>query len=577
LCLTQPTRMALIQRRLPMMRHRIIKHISVCLAGLAAFAVASPASSQQSGLSPSAQQLLLPRIQFGGTLEKYLENLRNDFFQVDADIDGQITQRDVDLHALMEGIQARTSAITTVMRYDLDGDGFVTDDEIRRGMSYDLRSLLGLAAFNKLSRQQLLSVDIAAKQIDSMVHMIMALDTDKDGKVSLAEAAKFGASGNQVRAQNGQSSRARQLLAMGDSSKGALSLAEYQAAGEMLFRKIDTDNDGTISQQELTDYRARAERAGCEMPAASEKAKVILLSSYQTEALSSVTLGSQDAVVHAGRVVVEPGSEPLYVVIGTFAPTIWQFSGAVDRVERVVLTSSVTGSGDGDANRRVPSVVSGGEAGKPPLAGATGIAQERVSFFSRPSCLNYFYETPTSASLQTVAAVRNAVGKAPETVAAKYSVSSFKVPSGEIEARNEKSPRGLIIQKTEGTLKLIGDASSVIIQAEPSRAKDEMYRFWPGGMIEIDPTTVVGSAPAARYEVLPAQAGLVQLLSSGALTQNSVGEYIVRQKIRFPAGLTGAHAVTFLIMKETPYPDGNPGHSCVIVEESGAKKGANCR
>jgi len=32
--------------------------------------------------------------------------------------------------------------------------------------------------------------------------------------------------------------------------------------------------------------------------------------------------------------------------------------------------------------------------------------------------------------------------EAPETVAAKYSVSSFKVPSGEIEARNEK-PRGL--------------------------------------------------------------------------------------------------------------------------------------
>jgi hypothetical protein len=211
------------------------------------------------------------------------------------------------------------------------------------------------------------------------------------------------------------------------------------------------------------------------------------------------------------------------------------------------------------------------------LAGATGVAVERVSFFSRPNCLNYFYETPTSASLQTVAAVRNAVGKAPETVAAKYSVSSFKVPSGEIEARNEKSPRGLIIQKTEGTLNVIGDASGLIIHAGPSRAKDEMYRFWPGGMTEIDPKTVVGSAPAARYEVLPAQAGLVQLLSSGALTQNSVDEYIVRQKIRFPAGLTGAHAVTFLIMKETPYPDGNPGHSCVIIEESGAKKGANCR
>src|SRR5262249_32059899 len=125
---------------------------------------------------------------------------------------------------------------------------------------------------------------------------------------------------------------------------------------------------------------------------------------------------------------------------------------------------------------------------------------------------------------------------------------------------------------------IIGNASNVIVQSGPSRAKDEMYRFSPGGVIEIDPKTVVGSQPAASYEVLPQQAGLVQLLASGALTQNSVGEYIVRQKIRFPAGLAGAHSVTFLIMKGTPYPEGDPGHSCVVVEETGEKKGGGgCR
>jgi len=26
-----------------------------------------------------------------------------------------------------------------------------------------------------------------------------------------------------------------------------------------------------------------------------------------------------------------------------------------------------------------------------------------------------------------------------------------------------------------------------------------------------------------------------------------------------------------------PYPDGDPGHSCVVTEESGEKKGAACR
>lgn len=536
---------------------------SILLAGSIALVALSPAWSQQGRATPSAQQLLLQRIPAGAVLDRYIDLLRNDFFLVDADSDGQITQRDADLHTVMEGIQARTNAVNMVMRYDLDGDGLVTEDEIRRGMKYSLRVQLGVAAFNRGNTPQLPGGD-ATKQIDDMVRTILALDADNDGKVGIAEAAKFGAPANRVRGASGQAERVRQLLTIEGASKGTLALAEYQAAGDALFRQIDTDKDGVVSQQELSDHHKRVERAGCEMPGASEKAKVVMLSSYETEALSSVTLGSQDSVVHAGRVVVEPGSEPLYVVIASYSPTIWQFSGAVERVERLVMTSSRTGPNSGDANQRS-------------LVGATGIAPERIHFFNKSNCLTYFSETPSSASLQTIAAIRSGAGKAPETVAAKYSVAGFKVPSGAIESVREQKKGPLIIEKTQGTLTVIGDASNVIVQAGPSRAKDEMYRFSPGGVVDIDAKAVVGSAPATRYEVLPQQAGLVQLLASGTLKQNSLGEYIVRDKIRFPAGLYGAHSVTFLVMKGAPYPDGDPGHSCVIVEENGEKKGSACR
>ena len=579
------------------------------LAGFIAMAVASagPALAQQPAapppvapVIPPGSQLLLSRIQAGAVLDRYLENLRNDFFQIDADADGKITQRDVDLHALMEGIQFRTFAVNFVMRFDLDGDGLVTEDEVRRVTYYDMRAQLGLAAFNNAGKPQIPSMDGPAKQIENTVRSIMALDADKDGKVNASEAGKFGAPGMQRGlGQNGQSARARQALTLDPGSKGEVGLADYQAAGEALFRKIDIDNDGKISQQELVDYRRQPdapdgaarqaaadaaqkrlreqaeagrkklelvemERAGCDMPAASEKAKVVVLSGYQTDALSSVTLGSQDSVIHAGRVIVEPGSEPLYIVISTYSPAIWQFSGAVERIERLVMASSRTGPNSGDARQAS-------------LVGATGIASERISFFSRSNCLSYFSETPSSSSLQTLATIRNATGKSPEVIATKYSVSSFSVPSGKIETMGDQRQRPLVIQKSQGTLNIVGNLGNVIVQAGPSRARDDMFQFFPGGVIDIDPKAVVASVPAAAYEVLPSQAGLVQLLSTGALTQNSSGEYIVRQKIRFPAGLAGAHSVTFLVMKGAPYPDGDPAHSCVIMEETGERKGGACR
>lgn len=540
---------------------------SLVLAGLMTLTTASPVLSRRApdalAGQPNVQQLLLQQLPPGQTLERYQTFLRNDFAIADADADGEITQRDVDLHILMEGVQARRNAISHVMGYDLDGDGFVIEDEVRRSMTYNLRAQISAAAVNKVDASSPLNVNPITRQIDTMVRTIAALDTDKDGKVSLAEGARYGAAGAERRGMSGQSARVQQLLTIDGVSNGVLTLAVYLAAGEALFRQVDADKDGAASQQELADFARRAERVGCEMPAASEKARVVLLSSYQTEALSSVALGSQDSVVHAGRVVIEPGDEPLYVVMASYSPTIWQFSGAVERVERLVMSSALTGP-------------NGANAGQRPLVGATGVAQEKISFLNKANCLNYFQENPSSGSLQTVAAVRTATGKAPQTVAAKYSVAVFNVPSGAIESVREQKKAPLIIEKTQGTLKVIGDASNLIVQSGPSRAKDELYRFSPGGVIEIDPKAVVSSAPASRYEVLPQQAGLVQLLASGALTQNGLGEFIVNEKIRFPAGLNGAHLVTFLVMSKVPYPDGDPGHSCVIVADTGEKKGG-CR
>jgi len=321
------------------------------------------------------------------------------------------------------------------------------------------------------------------------------------------------------------------------------------AAAEAAAQKRLSEQAEAVRKKQA---EAEAVRIACAMPSPSDKAKVVLLSASRTDALSSVTLGSQDARVHAGRVTVERGREPLYIVITTHEATIWQFSGAIERIERVVMTSSEVVPKTGTAQQP--------NAPQPPLVGATGIAAERVSFFARRDCLRNFSEIPSSSSIQAIAAIRNAIGKEPDAVAFKHYASSFAVPSGKIDMPGDELQQPLIMQKQFGS----------------GRARDEMYKFFRGGVIDIDPKTVVASAPAAAYEVLPAQAGLAQLLETGALTQNSSREYIVRQKIRIPPGLFGAHAVVFLVMKGTPYPDGDPAHSCVVMEETGERKGAIC-
>lgn len=53
--------------------------------------------------------------------------------------------------------------------------------------------------------------------------------------------------------------------------------------------------------------------------------------------------------------------------------------------------------------------------------------------------------------------------------------------------------------------------------------------------------------------------------------------YVVRKDFEIPAGLSGAHAVVFLVEPLVPFPRGDAGHSPILDMESGACIGAICR
>ena len=546
----------------------------------------SPAAPPHAPVPAATAQYLITWIVPNGTLDRYLQQLRTQFRQADADGDGMLSEADIKLHEAAAAANTRGMLSLKIMNADLDGDGVVTEAELRQRLRYDQRA--AGVFMPQLPSQQPTAAEADAR-IEQEVARLMAADTDKDGRITWAEALAFTKSQSNNAQVSGQGPLVRRMLALAQPGKDTVALADLETAAEALFREIDADHNGTITSEELNAWRNResaalaAERreqqrlaaekerarkeaeahAGCDMPKASDNAKVVLLSAYESDAVSTATIGSQDTEVRTGTIEVEAGDDPLYVVATSFRPVIWRLSGAIERVERLVLTSAITGP-DGDAKDR-------------PLAGATGIAAERVTFLAKASCLSYFTETPSSKSAIAAGSVRREAGKDVAVIAGRYQVSGFVVPSGVIRTSGRADRPMLVIRKQAGTLVIQGGAN-VVVEAGQSDLAGEVARFYPGGVVEVDPASVVASRPVARYEVLPNQPGLLQLVQRGALARNQGGEFLIKQKIRFPAGLHGAHSVKFLLLRGVPEPDGDAGHSCVIDEASGApwKKSGSC-
>lgn len=545
---------------------RHMRTISIAAASLAVL-FSMQEGSAQTPSTPSSDQLpnvyLLQHLVGGITLDRYLQTVRVGLARLDADSNGILDAADIELHNGMSTATYRASFATRIMMADLNGDNAVTEDELRRKLRYDHRQMA-------MPTTQP-ATPAVEERIEQEIRKFMAADVNQDGRITWDEAIELAKKqpDHPRPTVYGLSANVSQLLTLAPAGKTAITFAEIDEAATALFRKVDADNNGTISLDELQASRnsliqANAQaslqrtidtpRVVCDVPKASDAAKLILLGAYQTESLSNVTLGSQDEVVGVGNVVVEPGSDPLYIAIATYQPTIWRFYGATERVERVVVVSN--GAQPISATHKPVS-----------LAGVVGVPAERTSFPQAAGCLRYFNVTPSTESAIAGGAIKAAAGRTPDVIAGKYAMIAFNVPSGKVESTGQVHSGGLQIVQGGTTFRLENGKMSVV---KPDQNVDQTFdRYHPGGVVAIDAKNVVASAKAEPYEVLPQEAGLSQLVKSGALTRNENGEFLINKMMRFPAGLTGGHSVKFLLRREVPKPEGHPGHSKVVSEETG--------
>lgn len=496
-----------------------------------------------------ARYAIFREIAIGMRLDDHIRRMRNLHRRTDLNSDGVVSVADFEQYRARAAAAGRDHAIRELLRYDLDGDGVVTRAEVVQAETKRIRSVAqndpNLAGYEVPILQR----------IDRAADFGMRADMDRDGRIDSTEMAAF-AEKAPILSDFLYEQSWRSLMSFDENGDGIVTVDEVDRVAGRIFKAMDLDKDGMLSKAETDVFvgelrqatdaqsaarevvmQARAENAdrerqerrklACALPSASPGATVLLLSEHHAEALSTATIGSQWIATETGVIDIDPGAGSLYVVVASYNPVIWQFFGAVDRVERLVLAGESTGP-----NQSV--------RGERPLIGAIGVPPERIGFLGQPGCMTALAGPSVRQSDAAAEAVRLETGRQPIL----------------IKPRKQK--------------------------AADAAFSPELLRFHPGGVQEIDPRTVVASASVERYVVLPEEAGLSQLEQEGAITRTgSRGlwrEFLVRKETRFPAGLNGGHLVMFRIQKGVPVPQGDPGHSCVTSEETGLAlyNGASC-
>lgn len=453
--------------------------------------------------------------------------------------------------------QHRRNVLVEVLGRDRNGDGVVTAAEVEAG----------LVKRDRLTGGPQSEVE-SRRRLDAKIETAMAADADSDGRITLAEASVF-ASGQADFRKAERDDSLEMLLKLDPNADGRLMDEELLDLGKKTFSHFDRNRDNRIDTSEAASaYEvqqslrrpAAAKRAEepCAPPIAGPADEVVVLGAYEGSGISTVAMSGLDEPTTTGKLVIEPGKTPLYIYAAIFDSAVLRIEGATERVSKLVVT---TRSSD-------------------VAVGVTGLPRPKIHFAPPRACTKYFTESSSGDARAAAAIVANALSKSSAKPIGVYTLDSVALPSGR-GAVNPGGQSGSLTIRKGGDKIFIRDGKVEVVQKSTDDLSSErkgadrgtisdLKRFHPAGVVEIDLKDVVSRHPPAVYDVLPQQAGLIQLMEQGKVRRLSDGVYLIVSPLsRFPAGLDGAHSVKFMLARGVPMPAGSPGHSCVVLEETG--------
>lgn len=528
----------------------------------------------------------------GQAVETAKSALEQFFKSTDVDGGGYSARDDV-LKRQKSLANQRSAHIQKWAAQDLNGDGEVSLAE--------LQDFFSQAARNNL-RASGAVVAPTPEQVEQILKQntqkALAFDINGDRIVTFHEVLE---AADELLKKNSASRQTQAAIppSLDLNADGTVTLAEFNKSVAATLSAIDTDGDGTFSKHERAtlsnelkalkkqerawrakrkeDEKLRKLAEKCRFPAAPSEAKLVLLSAVKGRALSSVTLGRLRKPVTVSDIYVEPGSQPLYVLLAGRSRIIWRFTGAVERVLQVVVNGSDRG------------------AEQLPLAGVTGLAAERIHFVPTVDCLRPFRKQTPSTVSETNDMVGRILGRTADAAMSQNSISTVSVPTGVFETNAVYA----------NTRDLPRDGAGSVIW-------EEFLSSFPGGVIEIDPNSVVTSGEAHAADLLPGMAGLAQLVDKGTLkvigysnivtlgnTTIVLGQgdkavtpdnknilvrqvpdsFLILRETALPTGLYGGTRVRFTLKSGVPLPDPIAEYHCIYDQATGEKINGNksCR
>lgn len=442
-----------------------------------------------------------------GNPERTIRNLQNYFNRLA--VEDKVSVEKLQSIANLKMAETRSKILTDFMMLDEDGSGHLSINET-----------LLLSNKQRYTWYDPNSDFISTKEID----------TNGDGQLSFQEIYSFARKAALL--PNKRTHAPETELNVFNTNKDKyITLDELEVGLEELLHKSSRQNiikPTTASKEPV--YKKPPEECIAQPP--SKSAQVIFLSGRYGAAVPNLSLTGQNVETQAVKVTIEAGNESLYVVATAYRPIIWSFSGSTQRVEQFVVSPAAQKDAE--------------------VVGVAGLKKSQVAIIGK-GCLPLFSRPSDASGFVAKAKWGQLIKQQPDVMFGSDTLRAVSLPKGGIDTSylNDWKPNN------------------------PAFTHEEKLRYVfektkSDGILNLKKKDITSSVPAELYNLLPGDAGLIQLIDEGALEMVDHKTYRIAKPIEhLPAPVSRPSTNAFVLSKGIPIPKDLTGNIRIYDEETG--------